>query len=199
MYINVEILSAKNLTLYNLGVLQLIKQNRTEDLSEMIRISVEGTLILEQFLSEGYIEYVKPKKKSDNVYMCVRTSKKGTEALDLIGTPDITDGDFQLYQYLCEMYMNEDTTRTLGNRKAGLIYSSQFRQIMGFTLHEAYYLYEMFINNVTFTKVLEYIFFSKKENPYGKFKDNLETSKLFQFWQDNEFEIREYWQQKIKE
>jgi hypothetical protein len=56
----------------------------------------------------------------------------------------------------------------------------------------------MFVANMPFTKVLEFVFFSKKENPYGKFKDNYESSKIYLFWQDNEYEIREYWAKKIK-
>jgi len=196
-YINYEIMTSKLLTLYELGVLQLVKQNRIEDLSQQIEFSMQGTDILEKFSNMGYIEFIKG-KKGQSTFQLIRATKKGVDTLDLINTPEITDGDYQLYQYLCEMYINEDATRTLGNRKAGLIYSAQFRQLMGFTLHEAFYLYEMFINNMSFTKVLEYIFFSKKENPYGKFKDNYEGSKLYQFWQDNEYEIRDYWAQKIK-
>lgn len=197
MYINYEILTAKLLSLHDLTILQLIKQNKIEPLSEVIKFEVTNTNIIEKFSNMGYIEFIKG-KKGQSEFELIRTSKKGNEVLDLVGTPEITEGDYQLYQYLCEMYLNEDATRTLGNRKAGLIYSSQFRQIMGFTLHEAYYLYEMFINNMNFTKVLEYVFFSKKENPYLKFKDNLESSKIYQFWLDNEYEIRDYWTQKIK-
>ncbi len=94
--------------------------------------------------------------------------------------------------------LEEDSTRTIGNRKAGLRYCAEYRQIMGFTPHEMYWLCNMFVNNVVYTKVLEYIFFEKKNNPYGKFKDNLDSSKLHQFWLDNEFEIREFWSEKIK-
>lgn len=193
-YINVELLKARNLSLLDLQILQLAKQQRIEDVSDVLR---EYSKEVESLLYLEYLETIKGKKE-DGEFQKIRVSKKGSEILDLVSTPLVTDGDIQMYQYLCQLYMEEDSTRTLGNRKAGLRYCAEFRQIMGFTLHEMYWLCVMFVSNTTFTKVLEYIFFSKKENPYGKFKDNLDSSKLYLFWQDNEFEIREFWAQKIK-
>ena len=193
-YINVELLKSRNLSLLDLQILQLAKQMRIEDVSDVLS---EYSLNVNSLLGVGYLESIKG-KKGDNEFQKIRTTKLGTETLDLISTPLVTDTDIQMYNYLCTMYLEEDATRTLGNRKAGLRYCAEYRQIMGFTPHEMYYLCEMFVNNVTFTKVLEFIFFSKKENPYGKFKDNLDSSKLHNFWLDNEYEIREYWAKKIK-
>lgn len=193
-YINVKLLKSRNLSLLDLQILQLAKQQRIEDVSDVLR---EYSKEVESLLYLEYLETIKGKKE-DGEFQKIRVSKKGSEILDLVSTPLVTDGDIQMYQYLCQLYMEEDSTRTLGNRKAGLRYCAEFRQIMGFTLHEMYWLCVMFVSNTTFTKVLEYIFFSKKENPYGKFKENLDSSKLYLFWQDNEFEIREFWAQKIK-
>jgi hypothetical protein len=193
-YINVKLLKSKNLSLIDLQILQLSKQQRVEDVSEVLS---EYSLNVDKLIVTGYLEFIKG-KKGDGEFQKIRTTKLGAETLDLISTPLITEGDVDLYKYLCTMYLQEDSSRTLGNRKAGLRYSSEFRQIMGFTLYEAYYLYEMFIINVEYTKVLEFIFFEKKNNPYGKFKDNLASSKIMQFWEDNEYEVREYWEKKIK-
>jgi hypothetical protein len=193
-YINVKLLKSKNLSLIDLQILQLSKQQRVEDVSEVLS---EYSLNVDKLIVTGYLEFIKG-KKGDGEFQKIRTTKLGAETLDLISTPLITEGDVELYKYLCTMYLQEDSSRTLGNRKAGLRYSSEFRQIMGFTLYEAYYLYEMFIINVEYTKVLEFIFFEKKNNPYGKFKDNLASSKIMQFWEDNEYEVREYWEKKIK-
>lgn len=197
MFVNYEIMTSKHLSIRELGILQLIKQNKIEDLSQEIEFEVKGTEIIEKFLNIGYIEFIKG-KKGQTQYQTIRTTKLGNEVLDLIATPIIQDSDIQMYNYLCEMYMNEDATRTLGNRKAGLRYCAEFRQILGLTPHEMYWLCFMFVQNMTFTRVLEYIFFEKKHFPYGKFKDNLDSSKLYQFWMDNEYEIREFWAQKIK-
>ena len=197
-YINYEILTSKNFSLYELPILQLIKQNKIEDLSQEIKFQVEDTEIIEKWLNIGYIEIIKG-KKGQTEYQKLRTTKLGNEILDLIYTPIISEVDIQMYNYLSEMYIGEDSSRILGNRKAGLKYCAEFRQIMGFTPHEMYWLCEMFVANTTYTKVLEYVFFEKKHYPYGRFKDNLDGSKIFQFWMDNEYEIREYWKQKIKD
>lgn len=193
-YINVNLLKSRNLALVDLQILQLAKQMRIEDVSDVLS---EYSKEVAYLLGLGYLETIKG-KKGDNEFQKIRTTKLGTETLDLISIPLVTDVDIQMYNYLCSMYLEEDATRTLGNRKAGLRYCAEYRQIMGFTPHEMYYLCEMFVNNVTFTKVLEFVFFSKKENPYGKFKDNLDSSKLHNFWLDNEYEIRAFWSEKIK-
>lgn len=194
MYINIEILKSRELSLLDVQILQLTKQARIEDVSEVLS---QHLPIVEDLIERGFLEAIKG-KKGDNLFQKIRISKIGAETLDLISTPLVTDGDVQMYQYLCNMYLEEDATRSLGNRKAGLKYCSEFRQIMGFTLHEMYWLCYSFVQNVAFTKVLEYIFFEKKHFPYGKFKDNLDSSKIYQFWCDNEYEIRELWAQKIK-
>lgn len=193
-YINLELLESRKLNLVELFLIQLGKQARIEDVSKSLDKYYSVVISL---IEKGYLEMIKG-KKGDIDMQRIRATKLGTEFLDLVGTPLVTDPDIQMYHYLCDMYINEDATRTIGNRKAGLRYCAEFRQIMGFTLHEMYYLCEMYVNNSTFTRVLEYIFFEKKNNPYGKFKDNIESSKLYQFWADNEYEIRDYWQQKIK-
>lgn len=194
-YININLLKSRNLSLLDLQILQLAKQMRIEDISDVLS---EYYNEVNNLIDLGYLERIKGKKE-DNEFQKIRTTKIGTEILDLISTPLVTDVDIQMYNYLCKMYLEEDSTRTLGNRKAGLRYCAEYRQIMGFTPHEMYYLCEMFVANTTYTMVLEYIFFSKKENPYGKFKDNLDSSKLHQFWCDNEYEIREYWRKNIKD
>lgn len=194
-YINLLILKLNNLSLLEHSVLQLCKQARIEDVSSTLK---ENGKIIISLQKKGLISTIKGKKGEDECKLW-RATKIGTELLDYISTPDILDGDIQMFHYLCDMYLQEDKNRKIGNRKASLICCAQFRQILSLTLHEMYYLCEMFINNMAYTKILEYIFFERKHNPYGKFKDNLEASKLYQFWMDNEYEIRDYWKLKIKE
>lgn len=194
MYINLNILSSRNISLEELNIIQLAKQAKLEDVSDILS---QYSSIVDILLEKELIEPIKGKKE-DTYFQKIRASKKGNELLDLLSTPIITDGDINMYNYLVSMYLEEDATRSLGNRKAGLRYCAEFRQIMGFTLHEMYYLCQMFVANTTYTKVLEYVFFEKKNNPYGKFKDNLDSSKIYQFWCDNEYEIREYWSKQIK-
>lgn len=195
MYINTELLKSRNLSLLDLQIIQLAKQARIEDVSDVLS---QYLPIVEDLIERGFLELIKG-KKGESESQRIRATKLGNETLDLISTPIVQDVDIEMYNYLVSMYLEEDSTRIVGNRKAGLRYCAEFRQIMGFTPHEMYYLCLMFVQNTTFTKVLEFIFFEKKHFPYGKFKDNLDSSKLYQFWMDNECEIREFWKQKIKE
>lgn len=194
MYINTELLKSRNLSLLDLQIIQLGKQARIEDISDVLS---QWLPIVEDLIEKGFLELIKG-KKGESEFQRIRATKLGNEVLDLISTPIVQDVDIEMYNYLVSMYLEEDNTRVVGNRKAGLRYCAEFRQIMGFTPHEMYYLCLMFVQNTTFTKVLEYIFFEKKHFPYGRFKDNLDSSKLYQFWCDNEYEIREFWAKKIK-
>ena len=209
MYINYEILTSKGLTLYELGVLQLIKQSKIEDLSQQIEFLVSNTPIIEKLSNIGYIEFIKG-KKGQTKFQCIRTSKKGNEVLDDISTPKITEGDLKMYEYLIDNYIYvvnkntgektlRDVDRKIGNRKNVLKYCAEFRQIVGLSLKEIYWLCMLFIENITYTKVLEYIFIRKKDNPYGKFKNSLDSSALYQFWLDNNENILEYFKKVIKE
>ena len=198
-YFNYIFAAQKGITPQDITNLQLISQNRSEDLSEYIEKYV-NTASLTNYQEKGLIEYVKPKKKSDTAYNTIRLSGKGKELLELIYTPNITEGDKQLFDYLVQMYFNEDAEdRKIGNKKNTLMYISQFRQIMGFSLHETYYLCSLFCAEEKFTKIMEYVFFNKKDNPYGKFKDNIESSKLHIFYETNKERIHEYWKRVIKE
>jgi hypothetical protein len=42
------------------------------------------------------------------------------------------------------------------------------------------------------------LFFNSNKNRYGKFENNIEDSPIYQFWEQKEQEIRNYWQAKIK-
>jgi len=198
MYINYEVLTSKGLTLYELGVLQLIKQNRIEDLSSEIEFLVSSTQIIEKLSNIGYIEFIKG-KKGQTEFQCVRASKKGNDALEDIDIPKISDGDIKMRDYLVDMYLNhEDSERTVGNKKKIAMYISIMRNRLNLSLHEFFYLCEYFLSQYPFTKVLEYVFFNSNKNRYGKFENNMEDSPLYQFFDEKKEEVKNYWNLKIK-
>lgn len=199
MYINYEIMTAKLLSLHDLGVLQLIKQNRIADLSKEIEFEVQGSQILERFSQMGYIESIKGSLK-DSLYKRIRTSKLGNDVLESIEIPDVTEGDLKMAEYLFQMYLNhEDEDRVLGNKKAITKYISILRNYLGFSLHQFYYLCEYFLAEYPFTKKLENIFMDKNKIRYGDFKHNLSDSVLLQFYEQKQKEVEYYFTQKIKE
>jgi len=198
MYINLKLAKAKDIHLSKIISLQLLKQAKTSDVSGDLE-NYCGAVGLQQLIEQGYAECLKSKKNT-TLFHLARLSKKGKELLEMLETPDIEEGDINMMDYLVKMYFSDDAEdRKIGNKKATLMYISQFRQIMGFTLHEMYYLCSLFCAEEKFTKVMEYIFFQKKDNPYGKFKDNIESSKLHIFYETNKDRIHKYWEQVIKE
>lgn len=192
-------MTSKLLTLHELGVLSLIKQNRIEPLSEVIKFSIGSTDIVEKFSNMDYIEFIKG-KKGQSEFELIRTTKKGNEILEDIGTPDISEGDLQMRDYLIKMYLdNDDAERSIGNKKKIAMYISIMRNELNLTLHQFFYLCEYFLAEYPFTKVLEYVFFNSNKNRYGKFQNNLEDSSLYQFYDTKKQEVENYWKLKIKE
>lgn len=198
MYINLDILRSRNLSLHDAAILQVIKQNKVEDCSGYLE-GISQTVI-DNYFEWGLIEFIKPKRKDDSKMKLIRLSKKGTTWLEDITTPETTDGDIKMAEYLFDMYlsMSDDEDREIGNKKLVKLYCAQFRKLLGLDLHQMYWLSYHYVSNLVYTKKLENIFFVKKDNPYGKFKDNIESSRLYQYYDQNKKEIEEFWKLNIK-
>lgn len=198
MYINFSLLNSRQLTPNEFMFLLAAKTNKTEDNSAVIEYHFRD--VLEKFKNTNLITFRKPKNKSENDYNTVRLSSVGLEWIDDITTPEVSDGDTKMRNYLCDMYLNnEDTERVIGNKKLISIYISILRNHLGLNLHEFYYLCDYFLSVHTFTRKLENIFLDRNKNRYGSFKSHLEDSPLYQFWEQHEQEVRQYFKQKIKE
>src|SRR5689334_4015797 len=119
MYINFKLAAERGFTVSHIVSLQMIKQNKFEDLSESIEAFVALDLL---WLEDNkFVEYIKAKKKNQNKFELIRLSKKGSEVLDSLETPLTTDGDLKMFDYLCQMYLSSDEAegRTIGNPKLG--------------------------------------------------------------------------------
>lgn len=197
MYLNYKLLNSRNLTPSDFTFLLAVKGNKTEDNSGVIEHYFKD--ILEKFRDTNLITFVKPKNKSENDYNTVRLTSLGNEWVDDLTTPEVTDGDVKMRNYLCEIYLNnEDTDRVIGNKKLISIYISILRHHLGLSLHEFYYLCDYFLSVHTFTKKLENIFMDRNKNKYGNFKSNIEDSSLYQFWEQREKEVRQYIESRLK-
>lgn len=173
------------------------KTNKTEDNSAVIEYHFKD--VLEKFRDTNLITFVKAKNKSENEYNTVRLSSVGIDWIDDITTPSVEDYHIKMRDFLCEMYLNnEDTERVIGNKKLISIYISILQTHLSLTIHEFYYLCDYFLSVHKYTKKLENIFLDKNKNRYGNFKSNIEDSPLYQFWEQNEQEVRQYFKQKIK-
>lgn len=176
-------MSGKTLTLYELGVLQLIRQNKIEDLSNEIQFEASED-ILSKFSTLGYIEYVKPKKKSDNVYKCVRTTSKGNAVLEDIETPEINEDDLKIFNWLEQIYL--DAGKEIGNKKKTKMFIANFRVQSGIDKNSLAYLCQEFTNDESqyeWSQRLEYLFF--KGASVFSVKFDINQSRLYQYYDRN--------------
>lgn len=196
MYINTKLLESYKLSLIQYSVLCILRQNKFEDQSELLE-EYEADLIY--FRDNNLLEEIKAKNKSESVYKRLRISKKGQEIIDAVCTPELSPGDQEMFEYLVKMYLShEDKERIIGNKKKVAMYVAIMRNHLGLTLHQFYYLCEFFLAEHVFTKKLENIFFDANKNRYGDFKNNIEDSSLFQFYDMRKVEVEHYWAQRIK-
>ena len=183
MYINISILESKGLTLEEFAWLQLFKQNKLFDCTEYLSNVTQKTL--NKFID---LELINNTKKGK-----MYTSTKGTEWLDDINTVGVTEGDIKMRDYLCEMYLSHtDKDRKIGNKKKVGEYCATLRNYLNFDLHQFYYLSEYYLENFEYTKVLEYIFFNPNKFRYAKFKNHIEDSSIYQYYEENKEEILKY-------
>jgi len=195
-YINVNLLKSRNLSLLDLQVLQLAKQMRIEDVSDVLR---EYSKKVESLVYLEYLESIKG-KKSDGEFQKIRITKLGAETLDLISTPLILEEHVKMRDYLIEMYTShEDKERVIGNKKLIGQYISILQNYLSLDIYRFYYLCEFFLQEHIYTRKLENIFMDRNKIRFGDFKNNIEDSPLFQFYEQRKQDIEMYWIQKIKE
>lgn len=195
MYINFKLLEEKGLNPNDIIVLQLIHQNKTEELSESIAMCISDEL-LETLESNKLVTYIKG-KKDQSQFEKIRLSSKGKKLLEEVQVPEVTEGDIDMFDYLCSMYLDhEDEERVIGNKKKTKIYVATFRKNLQLSLHQMYWLCYFYLSEEKFTKRLEYIFFNSNKNRYGSFKENIEDSSLYQFLQEREEDVKLIWKKK---
>lgn len=195
MYINLNILSSRNISLEESNIIQLAKQAKLEDVSAVLS---QYSSVVDVLLEKGFIETIKGKKQ-DTYFQKIRASKKGNELLEAVSIPDVTEEQIRMRDYLTEMYLNhEDEERTIGNKKSIAMYISILQHHLGIDIYRFYFLCEYFLAEYPFTKKLENIFWDKNKNRYKEFKNNVEEATIFQFYEQNKANIENYWAQKIK-
>lgn len=196
MYINTNIVKHYNLNLQQVALLQILHQAKNEDVSEWLE-SYNGDLDVLHY--KGFLSEVKAKNKQESVYKRLRLSKKGREVLDGIETPEVEEQHLKMRDYLISMYLShEDKERVVGNKKLIGIYISVLQNYLGLDIYRFYYLCEYFLSEHIFTKKLENIFMDRNKIRYGDFKNHIEDSALYQFYEQRKQEVEWYWQQKIK-
>jgi hypothetical protein len=180
MYINFEIAKKRGLSPTDVVNLQLISQNKTEKLEELITDNIPLS-VLNWYQELEYVTLVKAKNKSDSIQNRIRLSSKGNDLLEDLQVPQINDDDLQLYEWLEKTYQKEG--KELGNRKKTKLYIALFRVNSGIDRNKLALLCKAFMNDSSqfeWSKKLEFLFF-KPGNVFSV-KFDLEQSKLYQYY-----------------
>lgn len=180
MYINFQLAKTKGLTPTDVVNLQLISQNKTESLWEIITETI-SLQTLDRYQNLGYITLVKAKNKGDTIQNRVRLSPKGSELLEDLQVPEVNSEDLMLYDWLEATYKKED--KEIGNRKKTKLYIALFRSHSGIDRNKLALLCKTFMNDSSqfeWSKKLEFLFF-KPGNVFSV-KFDLEQSKLYQYY-----------------
>ena len=177
MYINVPLLQSRELSLEEFSLLSIIRQNKKEDLGEYLQGSLKETSY-DRFFELKLIEEIKTGKTR---FERLRLSKKGQSWLDEIETPEITENDLTIYEWLASVYV--ETGREVGNAKKAKTFISLFRAQSGIEKKSLALLCKMFIEDDSqfeWSKKLEFLFF-KPPNVFSV-KFDLQQSRLYQYY-----------------
>jgi hypothetical protein len=188
MYVNFELFNHPPEYLYYLIG---IKQGNKELLNSL------PEEVIKYLDTKEYIARIKGTNKNSQNEL-IRLSKKGKDFLESLSIPIVEEGDIKMANYLFEMYLNhEDKDRVIGNKKLVTQYISILRHHLNLDLTKFYYLCDLFLKEYSFTKKLENIFLNRNKNRYGDFKNCIDDSVLYQFYEDNKESVIKYWDSKI--
>jgi hypothetical protein len=180
MYVNFDLMCKWGLSPIDVINLQLISQNKTESLEEVItnNISLE---VLDKYQKSEYVSLVKAKNKADTIQNRIRLTSKGSDLLETLQVPEVNEDDLKLYDWLESIYKAED--KEIGNRKKTKLYIALFRAHSGIDRNKLAYLCKSFMNDSSqfeWSKRLEYLFF-KPSNAFSV-RFDIEQSSLYRYY-----------------
>lgn len=184
MYLNVDYIHKKGLSLQEVLVLQLIKQNKFENQEDNIAIYLDDEMLL-KFDDLGYLDQVKKKRKSDSEFKILRTTKKANDFLDNCEIPEVDEDSIRLFQWVKQIYLNEG--KDIGNQKKCKLYIAQFAKESGISRNYLAHLIGEFISDeseMEYSKRMEYLFF--KGSSVFSTKFDLHQSRLYQYYLKNQ-------------
>lgn len=157
-YINIEILKKNSLNLEQSTLLQILHQNRTEDMSNILE-SYNGDL---DILNEKELLFeVKAKNKRESVYKRLRLSEKGKKVLSELQEPPVLAEDEKVFEWLKDYYLRAG--KEIGNGAKTKRHIRDFRVKSGIEKNNLIKLVLDFLaENEERSRKLEYIFYYPK-------------------------------------
>lgn len=193
MYINTKLLKSRNLSLNEFAVLSLLRQNKFENNVDLLEKECNID-VLKKFEDLNLIEQVKRKNNAQNELELIRTTKKGNEWLDDIGTAEVCEDSLKIYNWIAEIY--KQSGKDLGNQKKTKQFVAQFSKESTIQKNSLAFLIQSFVNDEShfdWSKVLQYLFF--KGDSVFSVRFDLHSSKLYQYYLKN----KEFFDNKFKQ
>ena len=164
MYLNVNLITSKGFTLREVLILQLLKQNQTEDLEKELVLYLSDD-ILERFKEDGLITSIKKRRKDESDFRVMRLSTKGKKMLkDFTENFEGTEEDRIIAEWAIEQYKRKD--KEVGNEGRVKKYLTLFRQETDIDKNKLAYLIGHFLKDDYVddtSRVLEYALFYPKK------------------------------------
>jgi hypothetical protein len=185
MYINFKMLEKSNLDFSDLLILQASKQNKLEDLSEVLK-QHSGPRI-DNLISKQFLTKIKG-EKSWSEERKIRITSKAKTILDNIETPEIEEQDIRVFDWISDVYIRKG--KNIGNKKNAKMYIALFRANSGIEKNHLATLLEKFASdddNMQYNFRLDYTFFKPHSAYQVKFE--IEQSRLYQYYLNNKSEF----------
>ena len=177
MYFNLKYMETHNLVFMDIFILQIAKQQKSEDLTKYLE---KEKLRVQELLAAKLLKKIKGHKKDPEMSK-IRISKEGEEILSNIEIAEINGDDLTVFEWIKGVYLSRE--KVLGNQKKTKLYIALFRVHSGIDRNKLATLISAFLEddrNMQYNNCMEYAFF-KPQNAYNT-KFNLEESRLYQYY-----------------
>ena len=182
-YFNIELAATRELHPLDVFILQILHQNKAEDMSENLALLMDDENI-QRLYAFNLIEMIKGTNKM-NEFQKLRLTKKGNKFLDDFQSYKTVENDFKLFNTLKEIYIKKN--KEIGSEKKTVNLIAWFRLETTMTHREIWFLIKEYVlddEKMEYSHVLQYVFW-KKENNFQT-KPKLEDSKLYNFYKEKE-------------
>lgn len=180
-YINFKLLQDRKLSTNDFILLQLIKQQKNEDLESFIKEAVcDDISSLDRFFNLDLITSIKGDKKKSS-FSKLRLTNKGSELLNDIETVEIEEQDVILFDWIKNIYLSNG--KDVGNSKKAKTNIAFFRTHSGISKNNLAILLKYFLNDEkaqSFSLRVDYVFWKPTNVFQSKF--DLNDSKLYQYY-----------------
>lgn len=180
MYINLDIAAKYEITFDDIINLVLIKQQRYENIGNILEERLLPKVI-QEYLDKEWVIGIRG-KDNDSEIAKLRITPLGRELLENINTAEVVEDDIKLRDWLVQIYGKED--KIIGNKKRIAQGIAQFRVQSSITKNCLAFLLKTFIGdekNFQYSQKLENLFFDSSSVFDRSFK--LDRCRLWEYYE----------------